>query len=186
VADPVPPALVDAEPAVFWLDDPAAPDPAPPLVEDIDCDLAVVGAGYTGLWTALRARERGDADDVVVLDAGRSGAAASGRNDGFCAASLTHGAGNGHARWPGEMAALDRLGAENLDGIEATVARYGIDCDFRRTGSLDVATEPWQVDELRARATLPVSPGAPAPLLLATDQVRAEVDSVQRTPDIPF
>jgi glycine/D-amino acid oxidase-like deaminating enzyme len=75
------------------------------------------------------------------------------------------------------MAALDRLGVENLDGIEATVARYGIDCDFRRTGSLDVATEPWQVDELRARAALPVSPGAPVPELLEADQVRAEVDS---------
>ena len=49
---------------------------------------------------------------------------------------------------------LDRLGEENLDGIEAAVQRYGIDCDFRRTGALDVATEPWQVDELRARAAL--------------------------------
>ncbi len=175
-------ALADAEPAVFWLDDPAAPPPAPALVEDVECELAVVGAGYTGLWTALRARERSAAggapvDDVVVLEAGRSGAEASGRNGGFCAASLTHGAANGHARWPEEMAALDRLGMANLDGIEETVRRYGIDCDFRRTGALDVATQPWQVAELAARAALPATTDAPPPLLLDAPAVRAELDS---------
>jgi glycine/D-amino acid oxidase-like deaminating enzyme len=177
VRDPALRALADAEPAVFWLADPAAPPPAPALVEDVECELAVVGAGYTGLWTALRARQRGEADDVVVLDAGRSGAAASGRNGGFCAASLTHGAGNGYARWPGEMAVLDRLGMENLDGIEEAVGRYGIDCDFRRTGALDVATAPWQLDELRDRAALPSPSGAPPPLLLDAAAVRAELDS---------
>ncbi len=177
MADPALRALADAEPAVFWLDDPTAPPPRPALVEDVDCELAVVGGGYTGLWTALRARERGEAGDVVVLEADRVGGAASGRNGGFCAASLTHGASNGHARWPGEMAVLDRLGEANLDGIEQTVERYGIDCDFRRTGALDVATEPWQVDELAERAALPVTTGAPAPLLLDADAVRAELDS---------
>jgi glycine/D-amino acid oxidase-like deaminating enzyme len=170
-------ALADAVPAVFWLDDPAAPEPAPMLVADVDCELAVVGAGYTGLWSALRARERGDAEDVVLLDAGRSGAAASGRNGELCAASLTHGAANGHARWPAEMAVLDRLGAANLDGVEETVRRYGIDCDFRRTGALEVATEPWQVEELAAVAQLPVPDGVPTPVLLDAAAVRAEVDS---------
>jgi glycine/D-amino acid oxidase-like deaminating enzyme len=187
VADPALRALADAEPAVFWLDDPAAPPPAPALVEDVECDLAVVGGGYTGLWTALRARERSTlddgapggpaADDVVVLEAGRSGAQASGRNGGFCAASLTHGSANGHARWPAEMAVLDRLGEANLDGVEEAVRRYGIDCDFRRTGALDVATQPWQVDELAERASLPPTTDAPRPLLLDADAVRAELDS---------
>ena len=60
-----------------------------------------------------------------------SGWAASGRNGGFCAASLTHGEANGRARWPQEYATLHRLGRENLDEIEQTVARYGIDCDFQ-------------------------------------------------------
>jgi glycine/D-amino acid oxidase-like deaminating enzyme len=177
MADPALRALADAEPAVFWLEDPAAPPPRPALVDDVDCELAVVGGGYTGLWTAVRAAERGSAHDVVVLESGRVGGAASGRNGGFCAASLTHGAGNGHARWPAEMPVLDRLGEANLDGIEAAVARYGIDCDFRRTGALDVATEPWQVDELAERAALPATTDAPPPVLLDTAAVRAELDS---------
>ena len=46
------------------------------------------------------------------------------------------------------MPALERLGRENLDAIQAAVERYGIDCDFHRPGSLDVATEPHQVEWL--------------------------------------
>ena len=51
-------ALADAEPRVFWLDDKSAPEPAPALLGRAEADLAVVGGGYTGLWTALRAKER--------------------------------------------------------------------------------------------------------------------------------
>ncbi len=47
------------------------------------------------------------------------------------------------------MPALERLGRANLDAIEAAVARYGIDCDFERTGEMAVATEPHQVEWLR-------------------------------------
>ena len=115
------PALRDAVPGVFWLDDPARPDPLPPLVGPQETDLVVVGGGYTGLWTALRAKERAPDRDVVLIEAGRCGDQASGRNGGFAAASLTHGFDNGMARWPEEMAELDRLGAEKLDAIGATV-----------------------------------------------------------------
>jgi glycine/D-amino acid oxidase-like deaminating enzyme len=59
--------------------------------------------------------------DVALLEARTVGWAASGRNGGFCSASLTHGIANGEARFPGEMATLMRLGRENLDQIEATV-----------------------------------------------------------------
>ena len=77
------------------------------------------------------------------------GWAASGRNGGFCAASLTHGLANGLERWPDEIGKLEELGARNLDAIEEAVARHSIDCDFERTGEIDVATQPHQVDELR-------------------------------------
>ena len=82
------------------------------------------------------------------LEAQRVGWAASGRNGGFCEASLTHGEENGQSRWPDEMQTLTRLGLENLDDIESTIARYGIDCDFERTGMLAVAVEPHQVEWL--------------------------------------
>ncbi|MGH3425104.1 MAG: NAD(P)/FAD-dependent oxidoreductase, partial [Nocardioidaceae bacterium] len=99
------------------------------------------------------------------------------RNGGFCAASLTHGFANGMARWPDEMAVLDRLGAENLDAIGAAVDRYGIDCNFERTGELAVATEPYQVDDLAEEAARMRGLSGADVELLDADAVRRLVDS---------
>ena len=143
------PALRDAAPAVFWLDDPQAPHPEPRLEGETQCDLAVVGAGFTGLWSALLARAAQPSDSTSWCS--RRGApptAASGRNGGFCDASLTHGFANGLSRFADELDTLERLGVENLDAIESTVRDHGIDCNFERTGMLDVATAPWQYAEL--------------------------------------
>ena len=131
----------------------------------------MVGGGYSGLWTALLAKERHPERDVLLLEAGRIGWAASGRNGGFCSASLTHGEANGRARWPDEYDTLDRLGRENLDAIEETVRRHGIDCDFERTGELTVATAPHEVEWLRDAA----ADGGGE--FLDRAQVRAELDS---------
>ncbi len=133
---------------MFWLDDPSAPQPAPPLEGRTDCGLAVVGGGFTGLWSALLAKERNPALDVVIIEARRTAEAASGRNGGFCDASLTHGFANGVSRFSDELDTLERMGVENLDAIEAAVCEHGIDCNFERTGMLDVATAPWQYNEL--------------------------------------
>jgi glycine/D-amino acid oxidase-like deaminating enzyme len=137
-------SLADAEPTPFWLDV-AAPEPAPTLAERVEADLVVVGGGYSGLWTALRAKERDPSRHVVLLEARRVGAAASGRNGGFCSSSLTHGVRNGLARWPHEIERLEQLGRDNLAGIEDTLLRYDIDAELERTGEITVATQPWQV-----------------------------------------
>lgn len=143
-------SLSDAQPVAYWLDDPGRPRPEPALTGAESCDLLVVGGGYSGLWTALIAKERDPRRDVVLVEGREVGWAASGRNGGFCAASLTHGLANGLARWPDEIHRLQELGARNLDEIEKSVARHSLDCDFERTGEIDVATEPHQAAELRA------------------------------------
>jgi glycine/D-amino acid oxidase-like deaminating enzyme len=150
----------------FWLDRPDAPPARPPVRGDLACDLVVIGGGFTGLWTALLAKEANPGRSVTVIEGNRVGWAASGRNGGFCDASLTHGAANGLERFPAEFDTLQRLGAENLDAIEATVRKYGIDCDFERTGSIAVATEEHQVEELRQAGTF-----------LDTEAMRAQVNS---------
>ncbi|MFG1820081.1 NAD(P)/FAD-dependent oxidoreductase [Kribbella sp. NPDC049174] len=165
-------ALADAEPRVFWLEDKAAPVPAPALLGPTTADLVVVGGGYTGLWTALRAKERYPELDVVLLESDTCGSAASGRNGGFCDASLTHGYGNGLARWPDEVAQLEQLGADNLDAIGDTITRFGIDCDWQRTGELTVATAPHHLDELAEEAS-----ERPAVALLDQEAARAELNS---------
>ncbi|MGW4073510.1 NAD(P)/FAD-dependent oxidoreductase [Streptomyces sp. NEAU-174] len=170
-------ALAGAAYRPYWLDDPGRPGPRPALVGEERCDLLVVGGGYSGLWTALIAKERDPDREVVLVEGQEIGWAASGRNGGFCAASLTHGLGNGAARWPDELAELERLGHRNLDAIESAVERYGIDCDFERTGEIDVATEPYQVAELREAAQLAAGLGVGEQEFLDRDAVRAQVDS---------
>jgi glycine/D-amino acid oxidase-like deaminating enzyme len=170
------PALAAAAPTTFWLDDPHRPDPRPPLVGAARADLVVVGGGYSGLWTALLARERFPDRSVIVLESGQCGDQASGRNGGFVSASLTHGFGNGLERWPEELDALDRLGAQNLDEIGATIERFGIDCDWRRSGELMVATQPHHVAELAEYAEEMARHGV-GHEVLDRDALRARVDS---------
>ena len=169
-------ALADASPSVFWLEDPARPEALASLRGPEAADLVVVGGGYTGLWAALRAKERDPSVDVVLLEAGHCGDQASGRNGGFASASLTHGFGNGAQRWPDELPTLDRLGAENLRGIAETVARLGIDCGWEETGELTVASAPHEAEELAELAAALGGAGHDV-RLLDGEQVRAEVDS---------
>ena len=146
----------------LWLDTPDRPEPRPALVGDAEADLVVVGGGFTGLWTALRAVEREPGRRVLLVEADRIAEHATGRNGGFCEASLTHGEANGRDRWPDEYDVLHRMGLANLDAIEETLARYGIDCGWARGGELTVATRPHEVTE---------------DFTLDRDAVRAMVDS---------
>jgi len=132
---------------VFWIDDlpPSLRPNRPPLRGRVAADLVIVGAGYTGLWTALLAKLRDPHRRVVVMEAQRVGWAASGRNGGFCEASLTHGHENGLRRWPREVETLERLGRQNLDEIEHTVRELGLDVQFERTGELAPAIEPHEL-----------------------------------------
>jgi glycine/D-amino acid oxidase-like deaminating enzyme len=143
-------ALAGSRLGSLWLDNPGRPAPRPRLDGDTRVDLLVVGGGFTGLWTALRAVERDPGRTVLLVEADRTAEHATGRNGGFCEASLTHGEANGRRRWPEEYDALHRLGLENLDEIERTVASYGLDCGFVRGGVLNVAVREHEIPPLRS------------------------------------
>lgn len=160
----------------FWLDDPSRPQARRALTGRHSADLLVIGGGFSGLWAALQAVERAPGRRVLLVDAERIGAQASGRNGGFMAASLTHGLLNGHDKWPDDLPALHRLGMDNLDAIEKTIHDRGIACDFVRDGELTVATEPYQLDGLRKYAAVAATVGDPVTVLSA-DEVRARVAS---------
>ncbi len=168
--------LRDARPGSYWHDLHALGPVTGPPGADTETDLAVVGAGFTGLWTAVLAKRRTPARDVVLLDAEHVGFGATGRNGGFVSDSLTHGLSHGLARWPAEIAELLRLGRENLAGLSADLGAGGVEAGLRLVGKTVVATTAHQADALPALAALLDRHGEDAELLDAAG-VRADVDS---------
>src|SRR4051812_35930996 len=118
-------AYADAEPRPFWLAALPAREPSPPLRGEIEADLCIVGGGFTGLWAALHAKADDPGREVVLLEAETIGFGASGRNGGFCVATLTHGTENGLARFADEMDVLERLGGGDFDGVVRGPGRRG-------------------------------------------------------------
>lgn len=156
------PSTPAAKPVPFWIDAAGELPARSALVGTVDADLLIVGGGYTGLWTAILAKERDPARSVVIVEAGLMGSAASGRNGGFCSPSLTHGLSNGLERWPKEIDTLVRLGLKNLEEIAATITRYGIDADFVMSGKVAFARTPWEAEGLKAAARSSTEHGDPA------------------------
>ena len=169
-------ALAETRPEVFWLDQPERPEPSPCLDTDLNVDLVVVGGGFTGLWTALTAIEADPGRSIVVLEADTIAFGASGRNGGFCEASLTHGLENGVGHWPAEVDKLLHLGDGNLQGLLDAIHRHDIDCSPEPTGALNVAVTPWQADSLLDSASLHEAHGMSVTLLDAAS-TRSQVNS---------
>jgi glycine/D-amino acid oxidase-like deaminating enzyme len=169
-------AFADAVPRSYWLETLPPREPEPSLSGRTEADLCIVGAGFTGLWASLYAKERDPEREVVLLESETAGFGASGRNGGFLSYSLTHGLENGLARFPREIEALERLGLDNYVGLLADVVRHGIDCELEETGDLRLATEPYQLDELQESAALGRRFGHDV-TLLDEEAVRAQVRS---------
>ncbi len=132
------------------LDPPPVPRPA--LGGPREADVCVVGAGFTGLWTAYELCRADPTLDVVVLEAEVAGFGASGRNGGWVLGELA-GAFETWARRGGREGARAQVRA-----IRATVAEVGdvvageaIDCDYHRGGSLHVAQTPLELARIRAQ-----------------------------------
>lgn len=141
-------SLATTKAGVFWIEDAGQLEQPVTLSAPINADLGVVGGGYLGLWTAVLAKRRNPGLTVVLLEAQRVGWAASGRNGGFCEASITHGEENGRSRWPSDFDTLERLGNQNLDEFESDIRDLGIECHWERTGTLHAAVEEHQVEWL--------------------------------------
>lgn len=127
-----------ADIASLWRDT-AAPAPAPqPLSGDAQAQVAIVGGGYTGLSTARALAARGV--DVIVLEANRLGWGASGRNGGVVSGKFRLTFADMARRW--DLATARRMhdiGIEAIDNVAALLDDYGIDADYRASGSLRCA-----------------------------------------------
>lgn len=142
-------ALRETKHSCFWIDDVKATIARYPVLGgDLRADTVVVGGGYAGLWTAIKLKGEHPDQRIVLVEARRIGWAASGRNGGFCEASITHGESNAETRWPEDTEQLRRMGLENLDAMEHFITENNLDVEWERTGQIAVANEPHQVDWL--------------------------------------
>ncbi|MCB1389528.1 MAG: FAD-dependent oxidoreductase [Rhodobacteraceae bacterium] len=136
----------------FWYSDIGLPQTRrPPLSGDIDTDVAIVGAGYTGLWTAYYLRRLDPSLRVTVLERHFAGYGASGRNGGW----LSGGFSWNHQRYADThsveaVRGLVRAMMGTVDEVIRVAGVEGIDADIRRCDELMVATNPAQLERLRA------------------------------------
>jgi glycine/D-amino acid oxidase-like deaminating enzyme len=130
----------------------AVPAPLPTrlaLSQDLDVDVCIVGAGFTGLWTAHALALADPSLRVVVLEREVAGFGASGRNGGWCSALFaTSDAALARRYGREQMVAMRRAMQETLDTVGAAAAAEGIDCHFAKGGSVDLVRNEAQ----RARA----------------------------------
>lgn len=170
------PALRDTEQGSFWLTQSGGSAPSDPLVADTTADLVIVGAGFTGLWSAWRALDRDPQRSIVILEGKTLGYGASGRNGGFVSASLTHGLAHGKALWPKDLAALHQEGKTNLVDLVRQIREAGINCDLHESGKTTIAIAPWQLSALSSAKKLAAEFGDDLELL-SRDQMQADVHS---------
>lgn len=136
----------------FWhaqLPGPLQPRPA--LQSDVRCDVAIVGAGYTGLWTAWYLKQMEPALNITVLESEIAGFGASGRNGGWCSAFVS-----GIDHWYRDPAqrdsalGLQRLMFQTVADIGRLADELSIDCHFEQSGVLEVAVNEAQLGRLRS------------------------------------
>jgi len=132
----------------FWLAEALeleGAEPARPLEGAIRTQLAIVGGGYTGLWTAILAKQADPALDVVILESDVVGSGASGRNGGCVLSWSTKLPSLIRLYGEAEAARLVRASEQAILDIDTFVRQHRIDCDWRLHGTLYTATSTAQV-----------------------------------------
>ena len=133
----------------FWWQQLGLPTPTDRLSGDVSCDVAIVGGGLTGLWTAHYLREADPTLDIRVVEAEFAGFGASGRNGGWLSSELP-GSATAYADVAGEEG-VERLRAAvraTVDEVIGVAAREGIAADIVRSGVLHVARSRAQAERL--------------------------------------
>lgn len=136
----------------MWQADPELPEgrTRPPLPGSLDADVVVVGAGYTGLWTAYHLVRAEPTCRVVVLERDHVGFGASGRNGGWCSAIMPVGLDALDRRHgPGAGAAMQRAMFDTVRAVADVCREEDIDAHLQQGGWVQLARSPAQVERIR-------------------------------------
>ncbi|KQZ10799.1 FAD-dependent oxidoreductase [Agromyces sp. Root1464] len=163
----------------FWLQQVGLPTPRPALPGDldVDVDVAIVGAGYTGLWAAYYLKRDQPDLRVAVLERRFAGYGASGRNGGWLTNSVTGGR-EQYVKTHGREAAIAQQVAlnETVDEVIAVAGAEAIDADLHKGGELEVAYTPAQFARLKSYVAAEQSWPATDVQLLDTKEATARVN----------
>lgn len=141
-----------------------------------DYDVAVIGAGFTGLGAARRLAMEGKS--VIVLEAARVGAGASGRNGGHLNNGIAHSyLGAMKTFGPDKARALYHAFDAGIDTIQRIIAEERIDCSFRRSGKLKLASKPTHFEALARNFDAVHREADPDTALLSRTELSGEVES---------
>ncbi|MEM1411504.1 MAG: FAD-binding oxidoreductase [Pseudomonadota bacterium] len=135
----------------YWLDTvPGRLDPRPALDRDATADVVIVGAGYTGLWTAYYLKTHAPHLDVAICEADIAGFGASGRNGGWCSgySDIDHWIDDPVTREGG--LALQRLLFAAVDEVGRVSCLENIDCHFEKSGAVCAAVNAAQLNRARS------------------------------------
>ena len=169
-------ALSDTKFDTYWLDSLNPVDSEPSLNQDISCDLLIVGGGFCGLWGAIQARQKNPQRDIVLIEARSIANGASGRPAAIMSTSVMHGIDNTERMFPHEVAELEQLGRENMDGFRKLIEQYNIDCDIEWGGEMKVSIGDQGLETIEEDYQL-YSKYDHEAVKLDKDQVQAEIKS---------
>lgn len=146
-------ALRNGDVSFWYADMGGLPEPRPPLPGDVEVDVAIVGAGYTGLWTAYYLKKASPSLHIALIERRFAGFGASGRNGGWL---------NGGFSWSREkylktsnrpaVMAMQAALAGTVDEVDRVASQEAIDADLLRVDNLSVATNRAQLERARERA----------------------------------
>ena len=139
----------------FWHDTaPGTLAPGDPLPGDTQADVAIVGAGFTGLWTAYYLARRDPALRIVVCEREIAGFGASGRNGGWCSALFPASLGKLARMASRDSAvAMQRAMHATVDEVGTVAAAEGIDCHWAKGGTVMLARSPAQLERAKAEVS---------------------------------
>ncbi|MBZ0185785.1 MAG: FAD-binding oxidoreductase, partial [Candidatus Obscuribacterales bacterium] len=166
--------MLPIEQSCYWLASRIDYQASSPLDSNISAEAVIVGAGFTGLWTAYFLKELNCDLDVAVIEQGTVGYGASGRNAGMVSNCMDHSHALAIAHFGRKEAeVLLRLGLDNIDEL----ADFALDCDFERTGQLFVALAPEHLENCRHNADLAAELGLSGHRVLSAEEVRHQLNS---------
>jgi glycine/D-amino acid oxidase-like deaminating enzyme len=169
-------ALKDAELRPLWHDPEIMPEPLPAISSDEECELLIVGGGFTGLWAAIQAKERQPDADIIIIDQTFVGDGASGRCGGFLSTTLAHGQTNTEHRFADEAERLEELGTQNMRELLETLDRYNIDAHYEKTGEMFLALNSESAEKIHEEY-LELKQAGEDVIWFDRDSVREQVNS---------